>query len=100
MLITKTSTLTGKVHTMDIPCTQEQIDSWRNGELIQNAMPNLDSAQREFLISGCVSGEWDDMFEEEEEGRCESCGGIMHWCDTCKVWVKHCCTDYGTCQCS
>lgn len=62
MLITKKSLLTGKVHTMDLPCTQEQIDSWRNGELIQNAMPQLDAQQREFLISGSTPEEWDEVF--------------------------------------
>lgn len=62
MLITKKSLLTGRVHTMDLPCTQEQIDAWRNGQLIQDAMPQLDAQQREFLISGSTPEEWDEVF--------------------------------------
>ena len=50
------------IHTMDLPVTQEQIDSWENGELIQNAMPHLDLYQREFLISGSIPEEWDEVF--------------------------------------
>ena len=31
---------------------------------------------------------------------CEKCGGVMSWCNTCQMWTRNCCTDYGTCQCS
>ena len=62
MIVKKKSLLTGKVHTMDLPITQEQIDSWVNGELIQNAMPQLDREQREFLISGITPEEWKKAF--------------------------------------
>ena len=50
---------------MDLPCTQEQIDAWVGGELIQNAIPQLDAAQREFLISGSTSEEWDEVFGDD-----------------------------------
>ncbi len=65
MLITKVSMISGKTHTMDLPVTDEQLFRWKvNGELIQNAMPHLTSAQREFLISGSTSEEWDELFKE------------------------------------
>jgi len=59
MKIHRTSTLTGKPHTKDIPVTQEQLDRWRDGELIQNAMPNLNADDREFLMTGITPEEWD-----------------------------------------
>ena len=65
MIITKKSMFTGQWHSMDIPVTQSQIDAWYEGELIQNAMPNLSANEREFIKSGIPSHEWDNMFGEE-----------------------------------
>ena len=52
MYITKRSMLTGHEHTMDLNVTIQQIKDWEEGTLIQNAMPNLNSIEREFIISG------------------------------------------------
>lgn len=41
MKITKTSILSNKTNTLDIQVSQDQITSWQNGELIQNAMPGV-----------------------------------------------------------
>ena len=66
MEITKKSLLTGKVHTMEIPITQHQLDMWEGGGLIQNVMPQLNSEEREFLISGITPKEWDEYYGKEE----------------------------------
>jgi hypothetical protein len=66
MEITKKSLLTGKVHTMEIPITQHQLDMWEGGELIQNVMPELSPEEREFLISGITPKEWDGYYGKEE----------------------------------
>lgn len=58
--ITRVSPFTGKENTMDINCTMEQLNLWRNeGQLIQYAMPDTTAEQREFLITG--------MSEEEQK---------------------------------
>lgn len=62
MQITRKSPFSGRVHTLDIPVTQAQIDAWINGALIQNAMPNLTAGQREFLMTGITEEEWDETF--------------------------------------
>jgi hypothetical protein len=67
MLITKVSMVSGKTNSMEIPVTQEQIDAWHGGELIQRAMPNLTADQREFIKTGVTAEEWDLMFSEEED---------------------------------
>lgn len=67
MLITRTSMVTGIERTVDLPVTQEQIDRWQNGELIQNAMPDLSADQREFILTGVTSEEWNSAFGSEEE---------------------------------
>ena len=40
---------------------------WQGGELIQNALPELNADQRELLISGTCPTCWDEMFPPEEE---------------------------------
>lgn len=63
MLITKTSPLTGKENTMDLPITQEQLDYWKSSrKVIQEVFPNLSAVEREFLISGYTEEDWQMMF--------------------------------------
>lgn len=62
MLITRKSMFSGKVHTLDVPCTEEQYEAWRNGQLIQVAMPNVPADLREFLMTGTTPEEWNEIF--------------------------------------
>ena len=64
MKITRTSHLTGVERTRDIDVTQEQIDAWEAGALIQDAMPHLSCSEREFIKSGITDEEWDAFFRE------------------------------------
>ena len=64
MTVTKTSSFSGNVNTLDIDVTEEQIASWRGGELIQNAMPNLTADEREFIKTGITAEEWEELFGE------------------------------------
>ena len=66
MKITRVSELTGVQRTLEIDVTQEQLDRWQDGELIQRAMPQLSSNEREFIISGATQEEWGEAFGEEE----------------------------------
>ncbi len=63
MLIIRTSLFSGNTNVMDIDVTQEQLDAWENGTLIQNAMPHLTSDEREFIKSGITPEEWDSAFK-------------------------------------
>ena len=60
--ITRTSLLTGHHHSRDIDVTQEQLDAWQNGELIQRAMPNVSAADREYIKTGITAEEWEETF--------------------------------------
>jgi hypothetical protein len=64
MTVTKTSSFSGNVNTLDIDVTEEQIASWQGGELIQNAMPNLTADEREFIKTGITAEEWEELFGE------------------------------------
>jgi hypothetical protein len=63
MIIRKISPFSGKVNHMDLPVTDEQICRWQNGELVQHVFPHLTADQREFLMTGITSDEWDAAFK-------------------------------------
>jgi hypothetical protein len=58
MLVTRTSPFTGKVHSMEIGVTPEQVEAYNNGELIQRAFPHLSPDEREFIKTGITPDEW------------------------------------------
>lgn len=71
MLITKISDLSGEIHTMDLPVTEEQMDDFLHRRerrlLIQNIFPQLNPDEREFILTGITAQEWDAAFPEEDE---------------------------------
>jgi len=54
---------------MELPITQEHLDMYETvGDiLVQDAFPNLDIGQREFLISGITPQEWEETFGEGDD---------------------------------
>jgi hypothetical protein len=60
--------LTGKENTLNIDVTPEQLARIENRmnttELIQNIVPNLSMADREFLMTGITNEEWIRAFGE------------------------------------
>jgi hypothetical protein len=69
MEITKKSMISGITRTMDLPVTRCQINLWRTGTLIQDAMPELDDDQREFIMTGITPEEW----EQHQAAMCVGC---------------------------
>jgi 7,8-dihydro-6-hydroxymethylpterin-pyrophosphokinase len=63
MKITKVSMLSKIERSIDLDVTAEQINAWRSGMLIQEAMPHLNEHEREFIISGITQEEWDRIGE-------------------------------------
>ena len=61
MIIAKRSKLTGIVSSMDIVVSEEQLQTWEAGELIQNVMPDLTHDEREFIMTGITAAEWEEM---------------------------------------
>ena len=66
MLITRTSVF-GVERTKELDITQEQYNAWQSGVYAQDAFPNLDSADREFIISGNTNEDWDKMFANDAD---------------------------------
>lgn len=67
MLITKRSMISGKTNTKDLPVTQEQLDQWRSGAPVQEAMPHLSPDDREFILTGITPEEWEATFAEDDD---------------------------------
>jgi 7,8-dihydro-6-hydroxymethylpterin-pyrophosphokinase len=63
MIVTRISMMSKIERSIDLDVTAEQINAWRSGMLIQDAMPHLNEHEREFVISGITQEEWDSMGE-------------------------------------
>jgi hypothetical protein len=61
MIIHRRSLISGKTNTMDLPVTEEQIETWQNGGLIQDIFPELTPDEREFIKTGISSDEWQKL---------------------------------------
>ena len=70
--VTRQSVLTRQMNTMELPISQEHLDIYDTvGDiLVQDAFPNLDKEQREFLISGITPQEWNKTFGEDDDDGC------------------------------
>ena len=66
MKITRVSPFSTKKTTLEIDVTARQIASWEKGEMIQDAMPNLTVAEREFIKTGVTPDEGDEIFGDDE----------------------------------
>lgn len=66
--ITRFSPVSLKENTMTMMLDPSDLAKWeRREDLIQNALPYLSPAEREFLISGVMPGEWDLLWGTGEE---------------------------------
>lgn len=63
MIVTRTSMMSKIQRSIDLDVTAEQINAWRSGMLIQDAMPHLNEHEREFVISGITQEEWERIGE-------------------------------------
>jgi len=63
MIITKVSMFSKIERSLDLDVTAEEMEAWKSGMLIQDAMPRLNEHEREFVISGITKEEWDSMGE-------------------------------------
>ena len=59
--------VSGKLRTLDLPITIDQVIEYEDGALIQDAFPNLTDSQREFILTGITDDEWNKTFPEDEE---------------------------------
>ena len=63
-IITKKSMLSGKINSIELNVTQDQLNRWQDGELIQDVFPHLNAEEREFIKTGITPQEWINIFGE------------------------------------
>ena len=59
---------TGKVNSMVLNTTKEALDEYYNGSdrLVHIIFPNLDADEREFIMTGYTSEDWDEIFPPKD----------------------------------
>ena len=67
MMVTRKSMMSGEVRTLNLDVTNQQLERWRAGELIQNVMPKLTPSEREFIITGVTDEEWQESMRETDD---------------------------------
>lgn len=68
MIIKRKSVISGIVRSLDIPVNPDDYAAWQAGHgSIQDVMPYLNDDDREFILSGITSDEWDSAFSEQLE---------------------------------
>jgi len=68
MFIARRSMLNGKIRTLDVPVTPEQLKAYEDGQDVEKAFPRLSLAYREFIMSGMTRSDWIEAFSEQDEG--------------------------------
>jgi len=59
MNVTRTSMLSGETNTLYVEgLTQDMVDRWQQGELIQVALAGVPQELREFIMTGITPKEW------------------------------------------
>ena len=64
MIVARHHPMTGDRMERDLPVTLAQLTAWRDGTLIQQAMPHLSPDDREWLITGLSAS---DLQPREDE---------------------------------
>ena len=62
MLLARKSILSGKVRTIEIPVTLEQLKAYEEGATLEQAFPKLNLTHREFISTGLTRNEYIESF--------------------------------------
>jgi hypothetical protein len=74
MNVTRTSILTGTTQTLYIEgLTQDMLDRYHDGELIQNALASIPIELREFVMTGISPAEWKEKLPEDDDDYSGEC---------------------------
>lgn len=69
MKITRKSQISGAMNTMELDITEAQVIEFESGVFVQDAFPNLNAGEREFILTGITPEEWAKVFPPEEEDK-------------------------------
>ena len=67
MLIKRFNPIKNKEVEMELDITPVQYAMWEDGMLVQDAFPNLTPDEREFILTGLLPSEWEELLGKKEE---------------------------------
>lgn len=69
MKISMRSPISGELNVVDLAITEEQYFEFTspNRRKVQDIFPNLTAGEREFLLTGITSEEWDNLFGDSKD---------------------------------
>ena len=67
MLIERQSPYNQVINRLEIDITEEQLQEWKDGALIQDVMPDITEDEREFILTGMTAEDWLAIFGPEEQ---------------------------------
>lgn len=91
MKIKKIVSLDGTLNELEIPLEgyEDMYARWLSGEGdIQNMLPHLTPAQREFLMTGIAQEQWDDMFKPKPKDLTKHGFTVCDIGNGCTAWQK------------
>jgi len=69
MEVVRTCIITGETNTLDIDITAEQLAAVEAGAVIQDVVPDVSRAEREFIKTGITPQKWRELFGELNEAK-------------------------------
>jgi len=64
-IVQRASPITQRVNSMELEYDIADYEAWEVGMVIQEAMPYLRPDEREFLMTGLLPHEWDEIFQDQ-----------------------------------
>ena len=67
MIVSRKDPMTGKVRSVSMNITPEQMAAYESGTVIQLAAPNLTADEREFILTGFLPEEFDALMADDDQ---------------------------------
>ena len=67
MIVSRKDPMTGRIRSVSMNITPEQMAAYESGTVIQLAAPNLTADEREFILTGLLPEEFDALMADDDQ---------------------------------
>lgn len=67
MIVSRKDPMTGRIRSVSMNITPEQMAAYESGTVIQLAAPNLTADEREFILTGFLPEEFDALMADDDQ---------------------------------
>ena len=67
MIVSRKDPMTGRIRSVSMNITPEQMAAYESGTVIQLAAPNLTADEREFILTGFLPEEFDALMVDDDQ---------------------------------